>query len=218
MGHLGPQDKPRAEDAYGHHTRTWVEDERAKDPEFAKMMDEESERLAVEYGDQPQAEAPEPNLDVCPSCGGPADNGNDRCIPPSPYNCSKCQPQSEALGKCRCGGEARETHAYLAHVMCTRCNNQVASNDPDTARDMWQRVNQDSPLERVMELPKKYPSLVVSVATNNSGDAIVTVSPYGATTGKTINEACLDALNQMEEHFAPKSAAAKALESLEVGS
>jgi len=32
----------------------------------------------------------EPNLDVCPGCGGPADNGHDRCVPPSPYFCQRC--------------------------------------------------------------------------------------------------------------------------------
>ena len=26
----------------------------------------------------------------CPECGGPADNGHDRCWPPSPYFCKKC--------------------------------------------------------------------------------------------------------------------------------
>jgi hypothetical protein len=30
-------------------------------------------------------------LTVCPSCGGPADNGFDRCLPPNPYYCSKCE-------------------------------------------------------------------------------------------------------------------------------
>lgn len=36
----------------------------------------------------------EPDIDLskCPKCGGPADNGHDRCLPPSPYYCSKCQP------------------------------------------------------------------------------------------------------------------------------
>jgi len=30
------------------------------------------------------------DLDKCPNCGGPADNGHDRCLPPSPYFCVKC--------------------------------------------------------------------------------------------------------------------------------
>ena len=29
-------------------------------------------------------------LDVCPNCGGPADNGHDRCVPPAQYYCKKC--------------------------------------------------------------------------------------------------------------------------------
>ena len=34
-----------------------------------------------------------PNINVCPGCGGPADNGFDRCYPPSPYFCTKCDPE-----------------------------------------------------------------------------------------------------------------------------
>jgi len=30
------------------------------------------------------------DLDKCPCCGGLADNGYDRCVPPSPYFCIKC--------------------------------------------------------------------------------------------------------------------------------
>lgn len=30
------------------------------------------------------------DLDKCPKCGGPADNGHDRCYPPNPYYCTKC--------------------------------------------------------------------------------------------------------------------------------
>ena len=33
---------------------------------------------------------PEPDLTVCPECGGPADNGFSREFPPLPYVCSKC--------------------------------------------------------------------------------------------------------------------------------
>ena len=32
----------------------------------------------------------ESDLNKCPKCGGPADNGHDRCHPPSPYLCTKC--------------------------------------------------------------------------------------------------------------------------------
>ncbi len=32
-----------------------------------------------------------PDLSKCPNCGGPADNGHDRCLPPNPYYCTKCE-------------------------------------------------------------------------------------------------------------------------------
>ena len=35
----------------------------------------------------------EPDLSHCPQCGGPADNGHDRSIPPSPYWCTKCMAE-----------------------------------------------------------------------------------------------------------------------------
>jgi hypothetical protein len=30
------------------------------------------------------------DLNKCPNCNGPADNGHDRCFPPNPYYCSLC--------------------------------------------------------------------------------------------------------------------------------
>lgn len=30
------------------------------------------------------------DLSICPGCGGPADNGHDRCVPPTAYYCTKC--------------------------------------------------------------------------------------------------------------------------------
>jgi len=35
------------------------------------------------------------DLNACPNCGGPADQGHDRCYPPTAYLCSKCQPTTE---------------------------------------------------------------------------------------------------------------------------
>jgi hypothetical protein len=35
----------------------------------------------------------EPDPSRCPQCGGPADNGHDRSIPPSPYFCTKCMAE-----------------------------------------------------------------------------------------------------------------------------
>jgi len=35
------------------------------------------------------------DLSRCPKCGGPADNGHDRCLPPNPYFCTKCESGEE---------------------------------------------------------------------------------------------------------------------------
>ena len=35
-----------------------------------------------------------PDLNRCPSCGGPADNGHDKEMPPSPYFCRKCTKEN----------------------------------------------------------------------------------------------------------------------------
>ena len=40
--------------------------------------------------------AESPDLNKCPGCGGPADNGHDRCVPPSPYYCTKCSDLPES--------------------------------------------------------------------------------------------------------------------------
>lgn len=36
-------------------------------------------------------------LSTCPGCGGPADNGHDRCLPPSPYYCTKCEEKESSV-------------------------------------------------------------------------------------------------------------------------
>lgn len=33
----------------------------------------------------------EPDIHKCPTCGGVADQGFDRCYPPNPYECTKCE-------------------------------------------------------------------------------------------------------------------------------
>lgn len=38
-----------------------------------------------------------PDLSKCPKCGGEADNGFDRCIPPSPYVCSVCETMDRLM-------------------------------------------------------------------------------------------------------------------------
>lgn len=51
-----------------------------------------------------EAQKSEPNIDKCPTCDGEADNGFDRCLPPSPYQCTKCEAQNAAPD------EVRECH------------------------------------------------------------------------------------------------------------
>ena len=43
-----------------------------------------------------QHETGEYDLLACPGCGGEADQGYDRCLPPAPYYCSKCDPPSKS--------------------------------------------------------------------------------------------------------------------------
>ena len=58
-------------------------------------------------------ERAEPDLSLCPQCNGPADNGHDRSIPPSPYLCTKCM--AEPVHKCpNCASlEAQNTELDL---------------------------------------------------------------------------------------------------------
>ena len=49
-------------------------------PQCESTIDALRERLAETADD----------LTRCPNCGGPADNGHDREVPPNPYWCSKC--------------------------------------------------------------------------------------------------------------------------------
>lgn len=44
------------------------------------------------------AENVEPDIDVCPQCGGPADRGFNREVPPVPYVCSKCGRECPGCG------------------------------------------------------------------------------------------------------------------------
>ena len=51
--------------------------------------------LAQAYENGWNAAKAEPDLSRCPQCGGPADNGHDRCVPPNPYFCTKCMEQDD---------------------------------------------------------------------------------------------------------------------------
>ena len=52
----------------------------------------ERAKLCATYA-QALAQQDEPDLSRCPQCNGPADNGFDRSIPPSPYLCTKCMAE-----------------------------------------------------------------------------------------------------------------------------
>lgn len=46
--------------------------------------------MAINGSPEPRP-IPEPDITTCPNCGGPADNGFSREVPPSPYYCTKCE-------------------------------------------------------------------------------------------------------------------------------
>ena len=48
---------------------------------------------------------------VCPDCGGEADNGFDRCIPPNPYLCKKCMKKFDKYDGLSCLDAALERKA-----------------------------------------------------------------------------------------------------------
>lgn len=56
--------------------------ERAADREVSGKRTDDSD---AEEGEEVS------DLNTCPGCGGPADNGHDRTCPPMPYYCKKCQ-------------------------------------------------------------------------------------------------------------------------------
>ncbi len=53
------------------------------------------------------------NWEKCPTCDGPADNGNDRSYPPNAYECTKCEKTE--LEKNVCGLEGCECHTAPTH-------------------------------------------------------------------------------------------------------
>ena len=60
------------------------------------MAKEAITALRAAISEQEQCEPVEPtpvDLNICPNCGGEADNGFDRCYPPNPYYCKKCMKE-----------------------------------------------------------------------------------------------------------------------------
>lgn len=51
-------------------------------------------RVAIKLWRESHKLEPVVDLTKCPRCGGPADNGFDRCLPPTPYWCSRCSQEA----------------------------------------------------------------------------------------------------------------------------
>ena len=74
-------------------------------PDAREGIDALERRLA-------KAQQAEQDLSRCPQCNGPADNGFDRSIPPSPYLCTKCMAEPvEPVAWLAPDGSVRETPA-----------------------------------------------------------------------------------------------------------
>jgi DNA-directed RNA polymerase subunit RPC12/RpoP len=76
-------------------TRTVIDLEEVRDAltaDIAKIQTRIDQiREALRAPTPREIELPQPDyLSRCPTCGGPADNGYDRELPPDPYICSKC--------------------------------------------------------------------------------------------------------------------------------
>jgi len=67
------------------------------------------------------SEARTPDLNICPGCGGPADNGHDRGDPPTTYYCSKCNRTKETSPE----------RSYIAQVV-TKTAKEIAEEFPNT--------------------------------------------------------------------------------------
>ena len=54
------------------------------------------------------------DLNKCPKCGGPSDNGHDRCVPPSAYECKNCCDEEflEALNNIKSNAQITRMMPY----------------------------------------------------------------------------------------------------------
>ena len=70
------------------------------------------------------ADKPDPDITKCPRCGGPADQGYSRDVPPLPYECSKCAPEMKPCPSCRGTGEESTgvtCGGWSEMTACERC-------------------------------------------------------------------------------------------------
>jgi len=79
----------------------------------------------------------EPDLSRCPQCGGPADNGHDRSIPPNPYWCTKCMAEPVPDSK----------HATIAEWWADKQRKPLTDGQ---IHDCFQQKHKDKVTERRM--------------------------------------------------------------------
>ena len=58
-----------------------------------RVIEPEQFHIQPLYTHPAPAELPPTDLNICPNCGGEADNGFDRGYPPNPYYCKKCMKE-----------------------------------------------------------------------------------------------------------------------------
>jgi hypothetical protein len=54
-------------------------------------------KICGDIAEPKKREIPKVDINVCPNCGGVADNGHDRCYPPNPYFCTKCDSSKSKI-------------------------------------------------------------------------------------------------------------------------
>ena len=119
----------------------------------------------------------EPDLSRCPQCNGPADNGFDRSIPPSPYLCTKCM--AEPVKPVAWRDEVHRLHAENASFAAA-----LASSCDEQRHQLWEsggiagceraRVaerQRDALLEALKGMRRKYGEYACSVC--DHADAVI---------------------------------------------
>jgi hypothetical protein len=71
------------------------------------------EWLPSDFGKLNTRPSVEPSAMICPGCNGDADNGHDRCDPPNPYYCTKCEANQQAAGDVDLVAEMDKLHEQL---------------------------------------------------------------------------------------------------------
>ena len=70
------------------------------DPKDHARWSDLLERVSTEQKRTQNGNKDTQDLSVCPECGGYADNGFSRSVPPAPYYCTKCDPDCQQCEDC----------------------------------------------------------------------------------------------------------------------